>query len=318
MPSHRDFDVARDAAHVCLMASSYLLASAREAVPDATKAVKIAAWLGHLAWVLSGAHAAVARVEDELTTAALATGVVRAGGMVRRSAHRLAVDLASDMGMAIGWIAPGLVPRGLSPPFPELLPSDVSGILAMPAVPVALVEQHLPAIVAKLALPADFDAPYVDALVQQERMRAINRLESERTEAAADQQAPPPEAEPADLANWSGTPKETPIEPAAAGPTASPRGDRQAAGADASGSKDGRLDVPPCAAFAAYRATKILRQRQEDVAREFGVSQGTISRWVTQAAKWIKAGNILPDLDAPRPKTVTMDPRKLEQGPRLQ
>jgi hypothetical protein len=107
-------------------------------------------------------------------------------------------------------------------------------------------------------------------------------------------------------------------EPAAAGPAGSPRESGQAADADASGSKlDQPLDEPSRDAIAAYRATKILGQKQEHVARELGVNQGTISRWVRQTAEWIKAGNILPDLDAPRPETVTMDPRKLEQGPRL-
>jgi hypothetical protein len=31
---------------------------------------------------------------------------------------------------------------------------------------------------------------------------------------------------------------------------------------------------------------------------------------VALVAEWIETGNILPDLDAPRPKTVTIDPRK--------
>jgi hypothetical protein len=192
MPSRRDFDEARNAARSCLMASSYLLAIARQAVPDTTKAARIAEWLDHLARVLNGAQAAVCRVGDELTAAALATGVVRAGGMVRASAHRLAVDMAEELAMAISSIAPGLVPRGLSllDPLPQPL-----------AVPAELVRQHLPAIVASLAHPPEFHAPYVLALVEQERMRAIAQLESQRTEAAADQQARPPEGEPAGPAN---------------------------------------------------------------------------------------------------------------------
>jgi hypothetical protein len=135
---------------------------------------------------------------------------------------------------------------------------------------------------------------------------------AEPTEAAADQPVPLSDAELPSPTNRS----VTPIEPAAASPAGSPRGNRQAAAVAASGSDDGRLDEPCRDAFTAYRATKVLGQRQEDVAKELVVNQGTISRWVAQVAKWIKVGNVLPDLDAPRPKTVTMDPRRLEQGPR--
>jgi hypothetical protein len=77
----------------------------------------------------------------------------------------------------------------------------------------------------------------------------------------------------------------------------------------------GRLDEPPQRAIDAYRAVKFAGKKQVDVARDFGVDQGTISRWLRNVAEWIAAGNILPDLD-PLPKTITMDPSKLEQGPR--
>jgi transposase len=73
---------------------------------------------------------------------------------------------------------------------------------------------------------------------------------------------------------------------------------------------------PSARAISAYRAVKMMGQKQEDVAPQFGVSQGTVSRWVKQVSEWIATGNILPDLDVPRRKAVTMDPRKLEQGPR--
>ncbi len=105
-----------------------------------------------------------------------------------------------------------------------------------------------------------------------------------------------------------------PEEPETAGPAESPREERPAA-ADALGSKDGRLDEPPQKAIDAYRAVRFLGQKQAKVAERFGVTQGTISRWMTQVAEFVKAGNVLPDLEPPR-KAVTMDPRKLEQGPR--
>jgi hypothetical protein len=76
---------------------------------------------------------------------------------------------------------------------------------------------------------------------------------------------------------------------------------------------------PSANAFAAYRAVRFSDMKQEDVARKSGVKQSTISRWVRDVGKWVEAGNILPDeltAPPPRPKTTTMDPRKLEQGRR--
>jgi hypothetical protein len=77
----------------------------------------------------------------------------------------------------------------------------------------------------------------------------------------------------------------------------------------------GNLKEPSKKAIDAYRAVMFLGQKQETVAPKFGVVQGTVSRWVKQVSSWIAAGNLLPNLDAPKPKTITMDPRKLEQGP---
>jgi len=78
----------------------------------------------------------------------------------------------------------------------------------------------------------------------------------------------------------------------------------------------GRLKEPHRDAIGAYRAVRILGQKQETIAPRFGVDQGTISRWLKQVTKWLEAGNVLPDLDAPKPKISPMDPRKLEQAPR--
>jgi len=79
------------------------------------------------------------------------------------------------------------------------------------------------------------------------------------------------------------------------------------------------MKEPSVNAFAAYRAVKLSDLKQEDVGRQLGVEQSTISRWVRDVGKWIEAGNVLPDELAappPRPKTFTMDPSKLERGPR--
>ncbi len=79
------------------------------------------------------------------------------------------------------------------------------------------------------------------------------------------------------------------------------------------------MKEPSANAFAAYRAVILTGMKQEDLKGRFGVGQSTISRWVRDVGKWIEAGNVLPDEIAappPRPKTITMDPRKLERGPR--
>jgi hypothetical protein len=72
--------------------------------------------------------------------------------------------------------------------------------------------------------------------------------------------------------------------------------------------------APTQKAIDAYRAVKFAGKKQEDVAPRFGVTQGTVSRWIGQVTKWIRDGNILPNLDLPKPKIAPMDPRKLEQG----
>jgi len=79
------------------------------------------------------------------------------------------------------------------------------------------------------------------------------------------------------------------------------------------------MKEPFANAFAAYRAVKFGGKTETEVAELLKVNQSTISRWVNAVVKWIEAGNILPaELTAPPPrtKTNTMDPTKLEQGPR--
>ena len=75
---------------------------------------------------------------------------------------------------------------------------------------------------------------------------------------------------------------------------------------------------PSARAFAAYRASKLGGKKQEDLVPMFGVTQGTISRWLQDVGRWIEAGNVLPEemrVEPSRRKPDTMDPRKLEQGP---
>jgi hypothetical protein len=46
--------------------------------------------------------------------------------------------------------------------------------------------------------------------------------------------------------------------------------------------------------------------------------QGQVSRNIEEVRTWIKAGNVLPDLDlgGTRPKVTPIDPRQLDLGPR--
>ncbi len=79
------------------------------------------------------------------------------------------------------------------------------------------------------------------------------------------------------------------------------------------------MKEPSANAFAAYRAVRMGGLKETSAAPMFGVNQSTISRWIDKVVEWLEAGNVLPDELAappPRPKPITMDPRKLEQGPR--
>jgi hypothetical protein len=80
------------------------------------------------------------------------------------------------------------------------------------------------------------------------------------------------------------------------------------------------LKEPSRRAFAAYRLTMFGRDTtQTEAGEKLGVSQTTISNYVKAVGEWIAAGNVLPDELAAkplRPKMITMDPGKLEQGPR--
>jgi hypothetical protein len=43
--------------------------------------------------------------------------------------------------------------------------------------------------------------------------------------------------------------------------------------------------------------------------------QGQVSRDLKKVEAWLKAGNILPDLEGSKPKTYSTDPRNLDKGP---
>jgi hypothetical protein len=85
---------------------------------------------------------------------------------------------------------------------------------------------------------------------------------------------------------------------------------------------DKPLREPPPEAFQAYRLCKVVGLDQTAAAKrleeELGIpfDQSKVSRYVNKVARWLGAGNTLPELPAAHRKPNTMDPRKLEQGPR--
>lgn len=82
-----------------------------------------------------------------------------------------------------------------------------------------------------------------------------------------------------------------------------------------------KLKQPSDAACDVYRYHFATGMSQTDLARDSGLRalvgrsyvQGTICRMLKQVKKWIEAGNIVPNLpSAPRPKTIVIDPSKID------
>jgi hypothetical protein len=99
----------------------------------------------------------------------------------------------------------------------------------------------------------------------------------------------------------------------------------------ATAGKSSKIKEPSKEALAAYRLSVLKGSKQQTIAETLSkvfhrpISQGQISRMINQAKKWIAAGNVLPGLEeatspdpnAMRSRHIAMDPRKLDQGPRL-
>jgi hypothetical protein len=84
---------------------------------------------------------------------------------------------------------------------------------------------------------------------------------------------------------------------------------------------------PSRKAIACFRVHIALGQPSQDqtaqaLAKEWGkvVHQGTVSRWVRDVDAWLKAGNVLPDIELAdnrgKPKPTPADPSRLELGRR--
>lgn len=80
---------------------------------------------------------------------------------------------------------------------------------------------------------------------------------------------------------------------------------------------------PSADAIACYRLFIATGKPQRELAemmsheRKRPIDQPRVSRWCEQVRAWLKAGNVLPDLTADsgaNPKTVPMDPAKIDQG----
>lgn len=61
------------------------------------------------------------------------------------------------------------------------------------------------------------------------------------------------------------------------------------------------------------------QRTQESIGKEiYGKAgqQSRVSRNKTAVEEWLANGNVLPDLEEPKPRTIPVDPRKLDMGPR--
>ena len=80
--------------------------------------------------------------------------------------------------------------------------------------------------------------------------------------------------------------------------------------------------MPSKEAVAAYRLSFLKGQKQENIAAELTkqfsrpVSQGQVSRWIKQVRAFLKAGNVLPDLEGLTRKPDAVDPGAINMGRR--
>ncbi|QDU28892.1 hypothetical protein ETAA8_39980 [Anatilimnocola aggregata] len=81
-----------------------------------------------------------------------------------------------------------------------------------------------------------------------------------------------------------------------------------------------QLKMPSKEDFIAHRIFVATGYDQQEIAdlllRQYSISRhrGTVSRMIERAAKWIEAGNALPDLPKPTNRPLTMDPERLNLG----
>lgn len=71
---------------------------------------------------------------------------------------------------------------------------------------------------------------------------------------------------------------------------------------------------PPKEAMKAYRMVLVTGRPQSEVAETLNTNQGQISRWVKLTTTWIKAGNVLPDIEGLHAKPVSVDPKVIDMG----
>ncbi|MGC9258582.1 MAG: hypothetical protein ACP5I8_00685 [Phycisphaerae bacterium] len=73
---------------------------------------------------------------------------------------------------------------------------------------------------------------------------------------------------------------------------------------------------PERQAVKAYRLVVVTGKSQSEVATMMGTYQGKISRWVNKTTAWIKAGNVLPDIEGLHAKPISVDPAIIDMGER--
>jgi hypothetical protein len=85
---------------------------------------------------------------------------------------------------------------------------------------------------------------------------------------------------------------------------------------------DKRRKPPSQKAIFAYRILMATNGKQECIAKimseQLGknISQGNVSRWIKRAEEWLRDGNVLPEMPEPATRPKTIDPERLDIGPR--
>ncbi len=81
------------------------------------------------------------------------------------------------------------------------------------------------------------------------------------------------------------------------------------------------LGEPSPDAFIAYRLLRLMGMKQTEIAEQLTelfrrpIAQGTVSRWCKEVARWLEAGNVLPDLpESSHRKPIPVDPAELDKG----
>ena len=93
--------------------------------------------------------------------------------------------------------------------------------------------------------------------------------------------------------------------------------EESSSGASKANSKEKAAPIkcPSDKAIRAYRLSVVKGGKQGQIATELRTNQGQVSRWIKDVKVWIKAGNVLPDLEVLK-KPQSIDPTVIDMGAR--